>query len=81
MSGHGDPRSGQALVKAVSDKDWSVRAAVAEAIAKRGDPTLLADIVPAMADKKDVVRDSAAAAVLRLSRIAQKLGAGHTEGR
>jgi HEAT repeat protein len=40
-----------------------------EAIAKRGDPALLANIVPAMSDKKDIVRYSAAAAVLRLSRI------------
>jgi HEAT repeat protein len=63
-----DPRTGQALAKAVSDKDWRVRAAVVEAIAKRGDTALLADMVTAMSDKKDVVRYSAAAAVLRLSR-------------
>jgi HEAT repeat protein len=63
-----DPRSGQALAKAVSDKDWSVRAAAVEAIAKRADPALLVDILPAMSDKKDIVRYSAAAAVLRLSR-------------
>jgi HEAT repeat protein len=65
-----DPRSGQALAKAVSDKDWRVRAAAVESIAKRGDPALLADIVPAMSDRKDVVRYSAAAGVLRLTRIA-----------
>lgn len=75
LAGDPDPRTGQALAKAVSDKDWSVRAAAVEAIAKRGDPALLANIVPAMSDKKDIVRYSAAAAVLRLSRITQENGA------
>ena len=74
LAGDPDPRAGQALTKAVSDKDWSVRAASVEAIAKRGDPALLANIVPAMSDKKDIVRYSAAAAVLRLSRITQESG-------
>jgi len=74
LAGDPDPRSGQALAKAVSDKDWSVRAAAIEAIAKRGDTTLLVDIVPAMSDRKDVVRYSAAAGVLRLGRIAQENG-------
>jgi hypothetical protein len=69
LAGDPDPRTGQALAKAVSDKDWSARAAAVEAIAKRGDPALLANIVPAISDKKDIVRYSAAAAVLRLSRI------------
>lgn len=66
-----DSRSGQALVKAASDKEWIVRAAALEAIAKRGDPILLKDIEPAMSDKKDIVRYSAAAAVLHLTRIAR----------
>src|SRR6202789_891582 len=74
LGGDPDPRPGQALAKAVSDKDWSVRAAAMEAIAKRGDPALLANIVPAMSDKKDIVRYSAAAAVLRLSRITRENG-------
>jgi HEAT repeat protein len=74
LAGDPDPRSGQALAKVVSDKDWSVRAAAIEAIAKRGDPALLVDIVPAMSDRKDVVRYSAAAGVLRLGRIAQENG-------
>jgi HEAT repeat protein len=69
-----DPHSSQALAKAVSDKDWSVRAAAIEAIAKRGDPALLVDIVPAMSGNKDVVRYSAAAGVLSLGWIAQENG-------
>jgi hypothetical protein len=60
------------VAKAVSDNAWVVRATALEAIAKRGNPILLADIVPAMSDKKDIVRYSAAAAVLRLSRLAQE---------
>jgi HEAT repeat protein len=67
-----DPRSGQALAKIVDDKNWTVRAAAIEAIAKRGDPALLTDIVPAMSDKKDIVRYSASAAVIRLTRLARE---------
>jgi len=74
LAGDPDPRSGQALATAVSDKDWSVRAAAIEAVAKRGDATLLVDIIPAMSDRKDVVRFSAAAGVLRLGRIARENG-------
>src|ERR1700691_3138795 len=74
LAGDPDPRSGQALANAVSDKAWSVRAAAIAAIAKRGDTTLLVGIVPAMSDRKDVVRYSAAAGVLRLGRIAQENG-------
>ena len=63
-----DPQSGQALVKAVSDKSWVVRAAALEAIARRGDARLLDSIVPALSDGHDVVRMNAAAAVIHLSR-------------
>jgi HEAT repeat protein len=80
LAGDPDPRSGQALAKAVSDKDWTVRAAAVEAIANRRDPSLLADIVPAMSDRKDIVRYSAAAGVLRLSRIAQENGSQSYQG-
>jgi HEAT repeat protein len=67
-----DPRSGRALSKALSDKDWVVRAAALEAISKRGDLALLPDASQAMSDKKDIVRFSAAAAVVHLARIAEK---------
>jgi HEAT repeat protein len=63
-----DPLSGQALVKAVSDKSWVVRAAALEAIARRGDARLLDSIVPALSDDHEVVRMNAAAAVIHLSR-------------
>jgi HEAT repeat protein len=66
-----DPRRGQALVQAASDKKWIVRVAALEAIAKRGDPRLLSGIVPAMSNKNEAVRFTAAAAVLRLTALAK----------
>ena len=64
-----DPDSwiGEALVKAASDKHWTVRVAALSAIARHGDPSLISPITPHMTDKKAAVRYTAAAAVLRLS--------------
>jgi HEAT repeat protein len=67
-----DPRVGQALVRAASDKSWMVRAAALLAIAKRGDPEILNGIVPAISDKNEVVRCTAAAAVIRLATVAER---------
>lgn len=67
-----DPASAKALVKATNDKDWIVRAAAIEAIAQRGDPSLLPDVQEKFADSHPKVRYSAAAAVIRLSAIEQK---------
>lgn len=66
-----DPRSGEALGLAVSDKSGMVRAAAVEAIAKRGDASLLSDILPALSDDSDSVRYTSAAAVIRLTMVAQ----------
>jgi HEAT repeat protein len=66
-----DPRIGQALVRAASDKSWMVRASALLAIAKRGDPRLLDPIVPALSDKNEVVRYTASAAVIRLVTVAE----------
>lgn len=65
-----DPESGEALVRAASDKNWIVRAAALEAIAKRGDASLLEGILPALADSNNSVRCTAAATVIRLSTVA-----------
>jgi HEAT repeat protein len=62
-----DPASADALVKATNDKDWIVRAAAVEAIAQRGDASLLPHVVVKFSDKNTKVRYSAAAAVIRLS--------------
>ena len=67
-----DPASADALVKATNDKDWIVRAAAVEAIAQRGDASLLPRVVKKLSDKKEKVRYSAAAAVIRLSVIERK---------
>ena len=62
-----DPASGKALVKATNDKDWIVRAAAVEAIAQRGDASLMPHVLDKFTDKNPKVRYSAAAAVIRLS--------------
>ena len=66
-----DPQTRRALVQAVSDKRWRIRGAALEAIAKRGDPSLLQAIQAAMSDKNDIVRYTAAAAVIRLTAVAE----------
>lgn len=67
-----DPASADALVKATNDKDWIVRAAAVEAIAQRGDASLLPQVAKKFLDKNEKVRYSAAAAVIRLSAIERK---------
>ena len=67
-----DPRIGQALVRAVSDKSWIVRASALLAVAKREDRELLNAIVPRLSDKNGVVRCTAAAAVIRLTAVAER---------
>lgn len=64
-----DPATSKALVNATRDKDWIVRAAAVEAIAQRGDPSLLPKVQLRFSDKNPKVRYSAAAAVIRLSAL------------
>jgi HEAT repeat protein len=59
-------------VKAVSDKNFTVRAAALEAISLRGDPSLLPKVSAALDDDKDLVRFAAAACVAHLSGLAEK---------
>lgn len=66
-----DPATAKALVNATRDKDWIVRAAAVEAIAQRGDPSLLPKVQLRFSDKNPKVRYSSAAAVIRLSAIEQ----------
>jgi HEAT repeat protein len=72
-----DPESGIALVKETSDKSWLVKTAALEAVARRGDPQLLDGIVPAMLDDNTSVRCTAAAAVIRLSTLADHVSKKH----
>ncbi len=66
-----DPASAKALVQATQDKNWIVRVAALEAVAKRGDPALRIKIEPSMYDPKREVRCTAAATVLRLFDVAE----------
>jgi HEAT repeat protein len=62
-----DPASTRALADAVKDdKNWIVRASALEAIAKRGDPSLLSTAEMAMSDEDKGVKYTAAATVLHL---------------
>jgi HEAT repeat protein len=63
-----DPATSKALVNATKDKDWIVRAAAVEAIAQRGDASLLPKVQQRFSDKNPKVRYSAAAAVILLNR-------------
>lgn len=58
-----------ALRDALSDKDWSVRAAAVHALSLRNDPALKKDLEPLLQDDKAAVRMRAAAGYLRLSAI------------
>ncbi len=62
-----NPRSGRALAAACTDKDWIVRVAALKAIAVRGDPAFLPQVKNEMTDRVDIVRYTAAAAILRLT--------------
>jgi hypothetical protein len=65
-----DPKTGQALADAAKQQGkWLVRAAAFDAIARRGDPSLLPTIEGGLQDKQDEVQYSAAGAVIRLSDI------------
>jgi HEAT repeat protein len=66
------PSSGDALVAATQDQNWGVRAAALGAIALREDKSLLPKLTAAMDDDKDVVRNTAAACVIKLSDLPTK---------
>jgi HEAT repeat protein len=67
-----DPATAKALVAATQDKNWVVRAAALEAIAERGDRSLISKIAPSLDDDKDEVRYTGAACVARLSAVPGK---------
>lgn len=64
-----DPRSGKALVAATTDQQWVIRSAAYDAIARRGDRSLLPDITNGLTDQQEVVKLTAAAAVAQLSSL------------
>ena len=64
-----DPASGTALAEATWDHSWIVRAAALDALARRGDPSVLPQIEHAMGSGHDTVKFTAAAATIRLTTI------------
>jgi HEAT repeat protein len=61
-----DKETIEALKRALSDRDWTVRAAAARAIGKLGRPDLSAFLTTALEDSKPSVRFAAAVSVIRL---------------
>ena len=57
----------EGLRDALSDTDWSVRAAAVHSLALRRDPRLRTDLTPLLDDPNEAVRLRAAAACLRLA--------------
>ncbi len=64
-----DPKTRKALIHAATDDTWQVRQAALEALAHRGDASVILDIEPLLYDKKDEVRYTAAAAIVHLADI------------
>jgi HEAT repeat protein len=69
-----DPKTTNALVRAAGDKNWIVRAAALEALAKRGNSSVLGTVQLYLTDQEGEVKYTAAAAVLRLSDIKDAKG-------
>lgn len=61
-----DSKTASALVDAAGDKNWIVRAAVLEALAKRGDPSVLKTVKLYLMDQEGEVKYVAAGAALHL---------------
>jgi HEAT repeat protein len=66
-----DARTAKLLLTASQNQNWVLRVAALEAIAKRGDSTLLPGIEPRLTDSKREVRYAAAATVIRLGDLAR----------
>jgi HEAT repeat protein len=69
-----DLKSGEALIEASSDSHWIVRVAALDALSQRGDPSTLPSIDPRLDDEKDVVKYTAAAAIVHLHDVLAKRG-------
>jgi len=68
-----DPKSGEALANtAAMNKSWIVRAAALNAIALRGETSLLPAAEGQLTDSKEQVHYSAAAAVIRLTDLKER---------
>jgi HEAT repeats len=71
-----DPRTTEALANATGDKNWIIRAAALEALAKRADPSVLSTVELYLADQEGEVKYTAAATALRLMAIRKARAVG-----
>jgi HEAT repeat protein len=62
-----DPKTKEALINALNHKSWIVRMAAVDALARRNDATVIPQLEPRLRDDKDIVRYTAAAAIIRLA--------------
>jgi HEAT repeat protein len=65
-----EARTSRLLLKTSQNKNWVLRMAALEAIAKRGDTTLAQGIEPMLSDPRREVRFTAAATVIHLDDLA-----------
>ena len=71
MARDSDPNTTEALVNAVGDKNWIIRAAALEALARRGNPSVLNTVELYLTDEEGEVKYTAAATALRLTAITE----------
>jgi HEAT repeat protein len=64
-----DPKTKVALINASRHKSWTVRVAAVDSLAHRDDPSVIPELEPRLSDDKDVVRYTAAAAIIRLTEL------------
>ena len=76
-----DPALADAVESALSDKEWSLRAAAAHLVAMHPFPQFRENLIPLLDDKKDAVRVRAAAAYIRLQHSTKARPAGRNESK
>jgi len=72
-------RTGKLLVETTQNKNWVLRVAALESIAKRGDSALLQGIEPRLSDSRREVRFVAAATIIHLNDVAKSQSATSTK--
>jgi HEAT repeat protein len=64
-----DPKSREALINASRHKNWTIRTAAVDSLARRNDPSVIPQLEARLSDDKDIVRYTAAAAIIRLTEL------------
>jgi HEAT repeat protein len=71
-----DPKTKEALINASGHKSWIVRMAAVDSLARRDDPSVIPQLEPRLHDDKEIVRYTAAAAIIRLADLQDKSAQG-----